>query len=175
MNRVTATSTATSDKTGSASSNGGVQVPAAHIAEQSITAFSLVEVVTDIETDEVTLCVASDMQLTDYRGATVSDATALARQLREKADQIEALADEYAEKIVIPAFCREANIQLEEYDTASLFAKTPELASSFLAFCNQRADGTFLIAVPTEQKPTRRLAVIRDLVLDFLERKEAGA
>lgn len=167
MNRVTATSTGTSDKTGSASSNGGVQVPAAHIAEQSISAFVLVEVITDVETDEVTLCIASDMQLTDYRAAAVSDATALARQLREKADQIEALADEYAEKIAIPAFIGQYSIELEELDTASLLEDAPDLAAAFRAFSAVKNDGSIIVAVPKGQGPVERLAAIRDLVLDL--------
>lgn len=175
MNRVTATSTATSAKSSPATSNGGIQVPAAHIAEQSITAFGLAEVVTDIETDEVTLCIASDAQLTDYRGASVSEAVALARQLREQADQIEALADEYAEKVALPAFYREFRIELEEYDTASLFADAPELAAGFNAWCELRPDGSFLVAVPAGQKPTFRLAIIRELARDLLKRTETQA
>lgn len=175
MNRVATTSTATSAKSSPASSNGGVQVPTAHIAEQSITAFALAEIVTDLDTDETTLCISSDPQLADYRGASVGQATALARQLRAQADQIEALADEYAEKIVIPAFCREFSIELEEYDTASLFADAPKLAATFNAFGDHRPNGTFFVAVPAGQKPSLRLAVIRELVLSLLKRKETRA
>ncbi|MFF0080248.1 hypothetical protein ACFYR1_11180 [Streptomyces canus] len=175
MPQLPTTAKAQSTQPSTATSNGGVQVPAARIAEQSITAFGLAEVVTDIETDEVTLCIASDAQLTDYRGASVSEAAALARQLREKADQIEALANEYAEKVVLPAFYREFRIELEEYNTASLFADAPELAAGFNAFCAHRPDGSFLVAVPAGQKPILRLAAIRELARDLLKRKEAQA
>lgn len=146
-----------------AQANGGVQVPTARIAEQSATGFGLAEVVTDIETDQVALCIASNPQLTDYRDASVGEAVALARQVREQADQIEALADEYAEKCVLPALIAKYRIEVEEFDPAVL-ADTPKLAKAFGGFIEVRGDGTYLVAAPAGQKPSERLDTILALI-----------
>ncbi|QFZ75069.1 hypothetical protein GFH48_18955 [Streptomyces fagopyri] len=149
-------------------STGGVQVPTARIAEQSITAFALAEIITDSDSGEPTLCISSDQHLSDYQAATAGQAAALAQQLRAKADQIEALANEYAERVVLPAFISEYRIELEEWDVSTL---DPMLREHLRSWRMTEGDHTVVI-VPTGQSPIERLAAVADVVRS-LDRQEA--
>ncbi|MER5209432.1 hypothetical protein ABT063_02230 [Streptomyces sp. NPDC002838] len=155
--RVTAASTATSTPT-----------------EQSITAFALAEIVTDADTGQPTFCIATDQQLSDFQAATPARGLAAAEKLREDADRIEALANEYAATVVIPAFIEQYAIELEELDMAKLFEDAPDLAAAFQAFSAVKNDGSIIVAVPKGQAPIARLTAIRELVLD-LQKQAAQA
>lgn len=148
---------------------GGVQVPTARIAEQIITQYALAEIITDYDSGELTLCIASKQDLSDYQAATAGQAADLAQQLRAKADQIEALANEYAETVVLPVLIREYRIDLQEWDITTL---DPMLRERLRSWRMTDGDRTVVI-VPTGQSPIERLAAVADVVrsLDGREAK----
>ncbi|MFJ9628055.1 hypothetical protein ACIRU8_10225 [Streptomyces sp. NPDC101175] len=164
MRIIPQTSMATSEPIATATLTGGVQVPTVQMPEKSITAFAVAEVITNADDGQLTLCTATDEHLADYRASTVGQTIAAAQKLREKADQIEALADEYADKIILPALIQKFRIHLEELDAASVFAELPDVAAEFGAFVESHADGSYTFAVPAGQKPSARLAVILTLL-----------
>lgn len=134
------------------------------LADQAISASLTVEVTSDLDTGQPTLIAATQGNQGDLQVVTVAQAMAKVAALREQADRIEALINEYAEKVLIPAFLTEFDIELEELEIATLDGISPKVADAFQAVIATMPDGTTLVTVPTGQKPTERLAVIRDLV-----------
>ena len=144
------------------------------INEQSITGFAHAEIMLDADTGQAAFCIALNQNLSDFQAGPVARGLAAAEKLREKADEIEALTNEYAATVVIPAFIEQYGIVLEELDLATLTEDAPGLAAGFRAFCAAKDDGTIIVAVPEGQPPVQRLTVIRDLVLDLQARAEAA-
>ena len=145
----------------------------APITGQSISTNLTVEVMTDPDTDQPMLVAATQGNQGDLQVVTVAQAMAKVTAFREQADRAEALINEYAEKILIPAFLAEFGITLEELDTAALFEDEPKLAAAFQALVTTMDDGTLLVAVPKGQPAAERLAAIRALVLNQQKQDQA--
>ncbi|WP_193514882.1 hypothetical protein [Streptomyces griseoloalbus] len=143
------------------------------LPEQGITASLTVEVMADLDDGQLTLVAATQGNQGDLQVVTPAQALAKVTSLREKADRIEALISEYAEKVLIPAFLAEFDIELEELDIASLIEDAPDLAARFRAFAAVKNDGSIIAAFPKGQAPVERLAAIRSLVLDLQKRGQA--
>lgn len=143
------------------------------LADQTITAFALAEIMTDPNTGESTFCVATDQNLSDFQAATPARGLAAAEKLREEADRIEALANEYAERVVIPALIEQYSIELEELDTASLWEDAPGLAAAFRIFAALQKNNTIVVVAPKGQAPVERLAAMLKLVPDLQKRPAA--
>lgn len=145
----------------------------ATISDQSATASLTVEVMTDLDTGQPTLLASTHGNQGDLQVVTVAQAMAKVTELRKQAAGIEALVNEYAEKVLIPAFLTEYDIVLEELDMASLAEDAPDLAAGFRAFAATMNDGTLLVTAPKGQAPAERLDAIRALVLDLQKRGQA--
>ncbi|MGJ7877871.1 hypothetical protein [Streptomyces rochei] len=143
------------------------------LPEQGISANLTVEVMHDLDTGQPTLVAATQGNQGDLQVVTPAQVLAKAAALRKQADQIESLAHEYADKVVIPAFLDEFGIVVEELDMANLATDAPDLAAKFHALSLVMNDGTWLVSVPKEQTPTERLATIRALVLDQQKRGQS--
>lgn len=135
--------------------------------EQSSSTFLHVEIMNDLDDGHPTLVAATEGNLGDLQEVTPSQLLAKVAKLRADADRIEALANEYAATVAIPAFIEHYSIELEELDIARLFEDAPDLAAAFRAFSAVKNDGSIIVAVPKGQAPVERLAAIRDLVLDL--------
>ena len=145
----------------------------APLSEQGISANLTVEVMTDPDNGQPMLVAATQDNQGDLQVVTVAQAMAKVTAVREQADRAEALINEYAEKILIPAFLAEFGITLEELDTAALFEDQPKLAAAFQALVTTMDDGTLLVAVPKGQPAAERLAAIRALVLNQQKQDQA--
>ncbi|MGW0372431.1 hypothetical protein ACWDZW_26785 [Streptomyces coeruleorubidus] len=143
------------------------------LPEQSITASLTAEIMNDLDDGRPTLVAYAEGNAGDIQEVTPAQLVAKVAELRAHADRIEALANEYATKVAIPAFVEQYGIELEELDTAKLFDDAPNLAAAFRAFCAVKDDGGIIVAVPKGQAPVERLAAIRDLVLDLQQRTAA--
>jgi hypothetical protein len=143
------------------------------LAEQAITASLTAEIMNDLDDGRPTLVAYTEGNAGDIQEVTPAQLLAKVAELRAHADRIEALANEYAAEVVIPAFVEQYGIELEELDTAKLFEDAPNLAAAFRAFSAMKDDGGIIVAVPQGQAPVERLAAIRDLVLDLQQRTAA--
>lgn len=143
------------------------------LPEQGITASLTVEIMTNLDDGQPTLVAFTQGNQGDLQVVTVAQALAKVAVLREQAGRIEALINEYAEKVLIPAFLAEFSIELEELDISSLIEDAPDIAAGFRAFAAVKNDGSIVAAVPKDQAPAERLAAIRDLVLDLQKRGQA--
>ncbi|MFD5297189.1 hypothetical protein ACFWJU_18520 [Streptomyces mutabilis] len=153
MNRVAAATTASSA-----------------LPEQSIVANLTAEVMVDVEDGQPSLIASTLANQADLQVISPTALLQLVDRQRAQLDQIEALAQEYADKVAIPAFLEEFGIELEELDTTELADLNPKLAAGLHAFSAVMKDGTWLVVVPKGQVPTTRLAAIRDLVNHMKER-----
>lgn len=134
------------------------------LPEQCIVASLTAEVMADLDDGQLTLLSSTFVGLADLQVISPDALLDKVALQRRQLDQIEALAQEYAAKVSIPALLDEHGIELEELDPASLFETNPKLAAGFHAFIAVHTDGHTLVVVPTGQKPTVRLAAIRSLV-----------
>ncbi len=141
--------------------------------DQAISASLTVEIMADLDNGQPTLVASTQGNQGDLQVVTVAQALAKVTELREQADRIEALVNEYAEKVLIPALLTEFRIELEEFDLTVLAEDAPDLAAKFRAFAAVKNDGSVLVAVPKRQASAERLAAIRDLVLDIQKQVKA--
>jgi hypothetical protein len=142
------------------------------VRDQIITTNLNVEIMTDLDTGEPTLLTSTEPNQGDLQVATVVQALNAIAESHAKLDEAQALVDEYADKVMIPAFLAEFGIQLEEFDPAALAENAPHIAADFGAFC-EVSDGHITVTLPKGQKPSTRFIVIRALVLDRLKRGQA--
>lgn len=141
--------------------------------DQAISASLTVEIMADLDNGRPTLVASTQGNQGDLQVVTVAQALAKVTELREQADRIEALVNEYAEKVLIPALLTEFRIELEEFNLTVLAEDAPDLAAKFRAFAAVKNDGSVLVAVPKRQASSERLAAIRDLVLDIQKQVKA--
>ncbi|MFJ3044009.1 hypothetical protein [Streptomyces tendae] len=139
--------------------------------EQCIVASLTAEVMVDIDDGQLNLLASTLGNQTDLQVISPNALLQMVNRQRAQLDQIEALAQEYAAKVLLPAFLDEYGIELEEIDAASLFESNPKLAAGFHAFAAIHTDGRTLVVVPTGQKPTVRLAAICNLVGHMQDQK----
>ncbi|MFH8528145.1 hypothetical protein ACH4GE_06920 [Streptomyces tendae] len=149
----------------------GSTTASASISEQCIVASLTAEVMADADDGQFNLLASTLGNAADLQVISPTALLQMVNRQRAQLDQIEALAQEYAEKVLTPAFLDEYGIELEELDAASLFEDNPKLAAGFGAFAAVHTDGRTLVVVPAGQKPTVRLAAICDLVGYMQDRK----
>lgn len=147
--------------------------PASTLPEQSITGFAHAEVMFDSDTGQSTFCVALEQNLSDFQASPIARGVAAAQKLREKADEIEALANQYAATVVIPEFIKHYGIELEEHNLTALAEDAPELAAGFSALGLQEG-GVLTVIVPKGQLPVERLDAIRSLILHWQRKADAA-
>ncbi|MFE7927822.1 hypothetical protein ACFU6S_03655 [Streptomyces sp. NPDC057456] len=155
MNRVAATSTATS---------------ALH--DQDITANLTVEVMTDLDTGETMLLTSTQPNQGDLQVVTVAQALTKIAEQEGTLQRQRQLVSEYAAHLVAQ-FVEQYSIELVELGTAKLANEDPDLASRFCAASAVTDKGAFIVVVPEGQSPIERLAAVRDLVLDMEQRVTA--
>lgn len=147
---------------------------ASTLAEQSITASLTAEIMHDLDDGRPTLVAYTEGNAGDLVEVSVTQLMAKVTEQRKRLDRIEALANEYAATVVIPAFVEQYGIVLEELSLVPLCEDAPELAAGFRAFCAATDDGTIIVAVPEGQPPVQRLTAIRDIVLDLQAKADAA-
>ncbi|MFJ4692819.1 hypothetical protein [Streptomyces sp. NPDC088766] len=143
------------------------------LPEQAIVASLNAEIMHDLDDGQPTLIASTHGNQGDLQVVTPTQLLAKVAEQREQLDRIEALANEYAEKVAIPALLTESGIELEEVTLVTLAEINPKVAAAFQAFAGTMDDGTFVVAVPKGQAPAERLATIRALVLDRQKRGQA--
>ncbi|WP_406199204.1 hypothetical protein OG331_22920 [Streptomyces sp. NBC_01017] len=149
--------------------------PASTLPEQSLSTILHVEIMNDLDDGRPTLVAATEGNLGDLQEVTPSQLLAKVAKLRADADRIEALANEYAATVVIPAFVEHYSIDLIETSLDGLAEISPAIAEGFRAFAARQSDSTFIVVVPEGQAPVVRLAAIRELVLDLDLQKRTAA
>ncbi|PAK25815.1 hypothetical protein CJD44_14410 [Streptomyces sp. alain-838] len=135
------------------------------LPEQSKVASLTAELMIDAEDGQLNLLASTLGNAADLQVISPTGLLEMVANQRKQLDQIEALAQEYAEKVAIPALLTKYGFELEELDVASLFEGHPKLATGFGAFAAVHDDGRSIVVVPAGQAPIVRLAAIRDLIL----------
>jgi hypothetical protein len=141
--------------------------------EQSITASLTAEIMNDLDDGRPVLVAYTEGNAGDLVEVSATQLMAKVAEQRQHLDRIEALANEYAATVVIPAFIEQYGIGLEELDIATLAEDAPALAAGFRAY-GARQDGALTVVVPKGQAPVERLAAIRDLVLHWQRNADAA-
>jgi hypothetical protein len=155
MNRVAATSTATS---------------ALH--DQEITANLTVEIMTDLDDGQPTLLASTGSNQGDLQVVTVAQALTKIAEQSAKLELQRQLVSEYAVHL-LAQFVQSYSIELIEVGTAGLANGQPDLTSRFCAASEVTDKGAFIVVVPEGQSPVERLAAVRDLILDMEQRATA--
>lgn len=130
-------------------------------AERALSLTLEAEVMTDADTGAVSLAASTDPQLADFGDVTPARLRQMVAAARTRLADFERLADEQEARDQLAALLAERDIELEEWDTASL---DPKLRRAFGAFAMVREDGLRLVVVPAGQDPIARLAAVRDLL-----------
>jgi hypothetical protein len=144
--------------------------PPSTLPEQSVTASLTAEIMHDLDDGQPTLIASMHGNQGDVQVVTPAQLLAKVVEQRQQLDRIEALANEYAATVVIPALIEQYKIELIEASVSKLAEDSPKIAARFRAFSALKNDGTFIVVVPEGQLPAERLAVIRNLVLDLQSR-----
>lgn len=132
-------------------------------AERSLSLTLEAEAMPDADTGVLSLVASTDPQLADFAEVTPAQLREMAAAARIRLAEFERLADEQEARDTLAALLVEQNVELEEWDTATL---DPKLRSRFTALAWMQ-DGHRLIVVPVGQDPIVRLAAVRDLVEDM--------
>ncbi|MDX3507335.1 hypothetical protein PV755_00100 [Streptomyces caniscabiei] len=148
--------------------------PKSTLPEQTRAAALTVEVMNDLDTGQPMLLASTEANQGDLQVVTPAQVLAKVNEQRAKLDRIEALANEYAARVVIPAFVEAYNIELIETSLAGLTKTDPDLASRFTALSALKTDGTFIVVVPEGQAPILRLAAVRELIENLQAQAEAA-
>jgi hypothetical protein len=119
------------------------------------------EVMTDADTGRLSLVASTDPQLADFGDVTPARLRDMVAATRARLADIERLADEQEARDTLAALVAEHDVELEEWNPATL---DPMLREHFEAFSMVCEDGTRLVTVPVGQDPVLRLAIVRDRI-----------
>jgi hypothetical protein len=144
------------------------------LPEETRAAALSVEVMNDLDTGQPMLLASTEANQGDLQVVTPAQVLAKVNEQRAQLDHIEALANEYAATVVLPAFIEAYNIQLIETSLDELAKIDPDLASRAPVISALKTDGTFIVIAPEGQSPILRLAVIRELVNDLRTQADAA-
>jgi hypothetical protein len=133
-------------------------------AERAVSLTLEAEVMADAETGRLSLVASTDPQLSDIGDVSPARLRDLVAASRGRLAEFERLADEQEARDTLAALVAEHDIELEEWDTATL---DPKLREAFVAFSMRHLVDRTLIVVPQGQDPIVRLAVVRDLISDM--------
>ncbi|MDX3559038.1 hypothetical protein PV729_46605 [Streptomyces europaeiscabiei] len=148
--------------------------PKSTLPEQTRAAALSVDVMNDLDTGQPMLLASTEANQGDLQVVTPAQVLAKVNEQRAQLDRIEALANEYAATVVLPAFIEAHDIELIETSLDGLVEVDPDLASRFTAYSALMADGTFIVGVPEGQNPIVRLAAVRDLVRTLQTKADAA-
>lgn len=118
------------------------------------------EVMAD-ESGRLSLVASTDAQLADFDAVSPARLRAMVATAREQLAEFERLADEQEARDTLAALLAELDVELEEWDAASL---DPKLREAFDAFAMVSEDGPRLVVVPLGQDPIARLEAVRCLI-----------
>lgn len=135
------------------------------IAEQRITGFTHAEIMTDTDTGQPVFCVATDQNLSDFEAVTPSRGVAAAQKLREAADRIEALANEYATKVTIPEFIERFGIYFME--TLPDILGDTEPTGQVESYGWNLPDGRIGVLLADGISPVEQVAALRTIILSL--------
>jgi hypothetical protein len=144
------------------------------LPEETRRAALSVEVMNDLDTGQPMLLASTEANQGDLQVVTPAQVLAKVNEQRAQLDRIEALANEYAAAVVLPAFLEAYGIEMIETSLAGLTKADPGLASRFTALSALKTDGTFIVVVPEGQAPILRLAAVRELIHDLRAQADAA-
>ncbi|MFE5189217.1 hypothetical protein [Streptomyces sp. NPDC056628] len=130
-------------------------------SEQSITASLTAEIMRDLDDGRPTLVAYTEGNAGDLREVSPARLRGMVAAARAQLDEIERLADEQEARDTLAAMLAEHQVELDEWDTATL---DPKLRPHFLAAYDQSPGSDRVIVVPLGQDPVQRLAVVADLL-----------
>lgn len=133
--------------------------------EQSITGFALAEIMLDADTGQPTFCIATDQNLNDFQAATPARGIAAAEKLREQANRIEALANEYAATVTIPQFTESFGIYFAPSLSEILGETTPETTDQVESYGWTVPGGGIGVLLAEGLSPVEQVAALRTIVL----------
>lgn len=138
-----------------------------NLAHPSVRAVSLsldAEVMTDLDTGELSLVASTDPQLSDLAEVSASRLRELITAVRTGLVDFERLADEQEARESLRVLLAEHRLNVEEWDTATL---DPELRERIQAVYDPTVGDGCTVIVPAGQDPIVRLAAVRKLVADM--------
>lgn len=139
----------------------------ANLAHPAVRAVSLsldAEVMTDLDTGELSLVASTDPQLSDLAEVSASRLRELITAARTGLAEFERLADEQEARESLAALLAEHRLSVEEWDTATL---DPQLRDRIQAVYDPTEGDGRTVIVPAGQDPIVRLAAVRDLIADM--------
>lgn len=122
------------------------------------------EVMTDLDTGELSLVASTDPQLSDLAEVSASRLRELITAVRSGLVDFERLADEQEARDTLRSLLAEHGLRIEEWDTATLDARLRDRIQA--VYDPTEGDGRTVI-VPAGQDPIVRLTAVRDLITDM--------
>ena len=130
-------------------------------AERSLSLTLEAEVMADDETGRLSLVASTDPRLADFGAVSPVGLRDMVAAARTRLAEFERLADEQEARDSLAALLAEQDVELEEWNPATL---DPLLRESFDAFAMRHLGDRMLVVVPQGQDPIVRLAIVRDLI-----------
>jgi hypothetical protein len=127
------------------------------VPEQSISAFCHVEIMHDLDDGRATLCIATESNLGDFREASPARALGVIEDIEALIAKAKRLIREYEARDTLAAILAEHDLQIEEWDTATL---DPKLRGQLMAVHDPTLGNGRTIVVPTGQDPIERLNAV---------------
>jgi hypothetical protein len=138
-------------------SSGTTVMPAERALSLSLDA----EVMTDLDTGELSLVASTDPQLTDLAEVTSASLRELIAAAHAKLAAFERLADEQEARESLRVLLAENRLRVEEWDTATL---DPQLRDRIRAVYDPTEGDGRTVIVPAGQDPIVRLTAVRELI-----------
>ncbi|CAM5254563.1 hypothetical protein [Streptomyces coeruleorubidus] len=137
--------------------------------ERAVSLILEAEVMTDLDTGELTLIASTDHHQGDLDEVSPARLREMVADAHARLAAFERLADEQEARETLRALLAEHEVEMEEWDASTL---DPKMREAFKAFAMVRKDSLRLVVVPLGQSPIERLAVVRDLVA-HMDREQA--
>lgn len=141
-------------------SSGTTVMPAERALSLSLDA----EVMTDLDTGELSLVASTDPQLSDLAEVSASRLRELITAAHANLVEFERLADEQEARESLRSLLAEHQLRVEEWDTATLDARLRDHIRA--VYDPTEGDGRTVI-VPAGQDPIVRLDAVRELIADM--------
>jgi hypothetical protein len=130
-------------------------------AERALSLSLDAEVMTDLDTGELSLVASTDPQLTDLAEVTSASLRELIAAAHAKLAAFERLADEQEARESLRVLLAENRLRVEEWDTATL---DPQLRDRIRAVYDPTEGDGRTVIVPAGQDPIVRLTAVRELI-----------
>ena len=136
----------------------------AHCAVRAVSLSLDAEVMTDLDTGELSLVASTDPRLSDLAEVTSGSLRELITTAYAKLADFERLADEQEARESLWSLLAEQGLRIEEWDTATLDARLRDRIQA--VYDPTEGDGRTVI-VPAGQDPIVRLTAVRELIADM--------